>query len=77
MFVNGNTLMITSARKLKSVTVEHIPSQTAEQLSKSLSKVIKLYRGGGFILRVIMTKMDFEKVEKLLRNVEVNISAAR
>ena len=69
--------MITSARKLKSVTVEHIPSQTAEQLSKSLSKVIKLYRGGGFILRVIMTKMDFEKVEKLLRNVEVNISAAR
>ena len=40
--------MIISARKLKFATVEHIPSQTSEQIIKSLNKVIKLYGRGGF-----------------------------
>ena len=43
VFVNVNSFMITSARKLRFVTVEHTPSQTSDQLSKSLNKVIKLY----------------------------------
>ena len=30
------------------MTVEHIPSLTADQLIKSLNKVIKLYGRGGF-----------------------------
>ena len=35
IFVNGNLFMITLVRKLKFMTVERIPSLTAEQLSKS------------------------------------------
>ena len=48
MFVNGNSFIITSARKLKSTMVEHIPSQSVAQLSNSFNKVIKLYGRGGF-----------------------------
>ena len=54
--------MIASARKLKFVKVEHIPSQTSKQLSKSLNKVIKLYGRGGFIICLIMMDMDFWRV---------------
>ena len=59
MFVNGNAFMIKSAKYLKLLTVEHIPSQTADQLSKSLIKVIKLYGRGGFIIHVILVDMEF------------------
>ena len=58
------------------MTVEHIPSLTPDQLSKSLNKVIKLYGRGGFIIRVILMDMEFEKVAELLGNIEVKISAA-
>ena len=54
MFVNGNASVITSARKITFMTVEHILSQKAEQLSKILNKLIKLYVRGGFIIRMIM-----------------------
>ena len=77
MFANGNMFMITSARKLKLATIEHIPSQTAEHISKSLNRMIKLYRRGGFIIRVILMGIEFERVDKLMGNVKVNIAAAR
>ena len=44
--------MITSARKLKSVTNKHIPSRTAGHIDKISNKVIKLYGRGGFIISV-------------------------
>ena len=42
VFLNLNLFMITSARKIKFLTVDHISRQTSEQLSKSLNKVIKV-----------------------------------
>ena len=39
------------------MTLNHIPSQTADQISKNLSKVIKLYGRGGFIIYVILVDM--------------------
>ena len=76
IFFNVNEFMITSARKLKLVTVEHIWSQIDEQLSKSLNKVIKLYGRVSFIIRMILIDMEFEKVDELLQNFEFNIAAA-
>ena len=55
------------------MTVEHTPSQTSDQLSKSLIKVIKLHGRVGFIIHMILVDMEFEKVAELLGNVEVNI----
>ena len=77
IFVDGNVFIIISVRKLKFMTVEHIPSQTVEQLSKSLNKNMKLYGRGGFIIRVILMDMEFDNVARILGNVEVSIAAAR
>ena len=77
MFVNLNLFMITSAKKIEFATVGHIPSQTDEQISKILNKVINLYGRGGFIIHVILMDLEFEKVANLMVNVEVKISAAR
>ena len=77
MSANGNASMITSLRRMNFVTVEHIPSQKSEQLSKNLNKVIKLYGRGGFVIRVILMDMEFENVAELMGKVEVNIALAR
>ena len=68
MFVNGNMFMITSARKLKFETVEHIPIETSDHLQKSLNIVIKLNGIGGLIIRTILMNMYFEKMLELLVN---------
>ena len=75
IFVNGNTFTIKSARKIKFVKVEHIPILTADQLIKSLNKVIKLYGRGGFIIHVKLMDMEFVKVTGLLGNAEGTITA--
>ena len=72
--MNGNTFTIKSARKIKFVKVEHIPILTADQLIKSLNKLIKLYGRGGFIIRVKLVDMEFEKVTGLLRSAEGTIA---
>ena len=77
VFVNRYAFMVTSARNIRSLIVEHIPIQTDDQISKILNKVIKLYVRVGFIISVIMMDMEFEKVAEILVNVEVNIAVAR
>ena len=77
MFSNGNAFMITPARKLEFATVEHIQSQTSEQIIKSLNKLIKLYGRGGLFIRMILKEMEVEKVAELLVKVEVNLEESR
>ena len=77
MYVNINMFMITSARKIKFITIEHIRSRTYDQILKTLNKMINLYGRGGFIIHVILMDLEFEKVANLMVNVEVKISAAR
>ena len=64
MFDNENMLMTTLASKLKFATVEHIPIQTTDQISKSLNELIKLYVRSGFIINVILMDMEFDKVDE-------------
>ena len=75
-FVNGTSILITSARNLKFVTTKHILSQTVDQLIKILSsyKVIELYVRGGFVIHVILMYMDFENTADKLGKVEINTS---
>ena len=77
VFVNVNLFMITSARKLNFVTVEHIPSRKSNQLSSSLNKVVKLHGRGGFIIHVILMEADFENVAEILVKFGVNSAVAR
>ena len=77
VFVNRYAFMVTSARNIRSLIVEHIPIQTDDQISKILNKVIKLYGRFGFIIRVIMMDVEFDKVAETLGNFEVKFSASR
>ena len=59
------------------MTVEHIPSWTAEHLSESLNKFIELYGRCGFIICLILMDMDIEKGAEILGNIEVYITSPR
>ena len=75
MFVNGNSFIITSSRKLRFVTVKHIPSHTEGDLSKSLNGVMKFYGRVVLVICVILMGVEFNKFMYLLAQVEVNIAA--
>lgn len=77
MFVNGVAFLCTSSRDIRFFTAEHVPNRTAKQLSSSLKKIIRLYGSGGFIVRIILMDMEFEKVADEMENVIVNTTAAR
>ena len=77
MFVNGIPFMITFSQNIRLVTTEHVPTRTARQLAKSLMKVVKLYARGGFVVRLVLMDMEFDKIKDLVGLVEVNTTAAR
>ena len=76
MYVNGVVLLTTLFRKIKLQTMEHIQFQTAASLSKALTKVMKLYVRGGFIVNLIMMDGKFVKLESSFDLVEINTTAA-
>ena len=77
MFVNGIPFFITRSRDIKLITTEYIPSRTAKQLSSSLTKIVKVYARGGFIVRLVLMDMEFEKIKDEYDRVEINTTAAR
>jgi len=77
MFVNGIPFLITRSRDIRLNTVEFLPSRTAKQLSSSLTNIVKIYARGGFVVRLIMMDMEFEKVKDEFSRVVVNTTAAR
>ena len=60
MFVNGIAFLTTLSRKVIFLTIKHIPSHTAAHISSSLTKIVNIYKRGGF--RVIFIDIYFEKV---------------
>ena len=77
IFVNGIEFLTTLSRKIKFLAVEHIPPHTAEHIRSLLTKIVNIYTRGGFLVRVVLIDMDFEKVSDDLELVQVNTTAAR
>ena len=78
MFVNNIPFLITMSRKIKFITVEHIPTRTAKQLSKGLKRVMRLYSRAGMIVQTILMDMEFDKTaDHLMDSTVVNTSAAK
>ena len=50
MFVNRIPLLVSRSRNIKMNTAQFLPSCTARQLSSSLTKIVKVYARGGFIV---------------------------
>ena len=53
-FVDGIAFLLTVARKLKFVTVEHTPVCTAKSLFKNIKRVLQVYNRAGFTVRYVM-----------------------
>jgi hypothetical protein len=77
MFVNGLPFFVTMSRDIKIVSVEFLPSRTAEQLRSSITKVIYIYRRGGYMVRTCLMDMEFEPLVNCIDEVIVNTTAAR
>ena len=59
------------------ITAEFIPSRVAAMLSSALTKIVKLYAQGGFVVRLVLMDREFECIEDDFDKVVVNTSAAR
>ena len=57
------------------VTAEHVPTHIARRLAKLLMKVVKLYAHGGFVVRLVLMDMEFDKIKDLVGLAEVNTTA--
>ena len=77
MFVNGLPFFVTLSRHIKLVTIEFLPSRTAKQLCKSLTKVLWIYHRGGFVVRACLMDMEFDKLVDMMAEVMINTTAAR
>ena len=62
MFVNCIPFLVTRSRDIRLNTIEFLPSRTARQLSSSLTKIVQINARGGFIVRLVMMDMEFEKI---------------
>ena len=74
-FVNGIPFLITLSRNIHFVTVEHILSRTANQLSRSLSNSCSLYVHASYNVYFLSMDMDFDPVDSKIPHVAVNKAA--
>ena len=62
MFVNGAPFLITIPHGIKFVMVEHIPTCTAKQLSKSSKRVMKILSRSGMIVQTFLMDTNFFQI---------------
>jgi hypothetical protein len=79
MFVNGVAFLVTLSRGIRMYTAEYMPTRTVDQLGSGLTKVLNLYRRGGFVVRVILMDMEFEPLSdsfELVNTLETSSEAS-
>ena len=78
MFVNELAFLLTLSRNIWLFTAEHLPSCKAGQLSSVITTPINIYSRGGFIIRVIMVDMEFEKLKDapVMELIDVNTTVS-
>ena len=54
MFVGSIHFLVTFSRKIRQITVDHVPTRTAGQLDKSLMNIFKLYTRGSFVIFLVL-----------------------
>ncbi len=62
-FVNNTSFLITMLRRIKFVTAEHVPVQTAKSLAKHLDPVVHVYAQASFIVRTVLMDGEFKKIK--------------
>jgi hypothetical protein len=60
-FVDGTAFLVTLSRRIKFITVEHVPVRTAISLSKHITRVLQVYECAEFRVRTILMDGEFER----------------
>jgi hypothetical protein len=76
MFCNGLPFMTTVSHHIDFLTAEFLPTRTAEHLSSTLTKVLKLYGKNGFVVRLVHMDNEFACLQELLPFIEIELTAA-
>ena len=77
MFVNGIPFVFTFSRNIRLITCKHVPTCNSGQLAKYLMEIIKLCARGGFVTRLVIMDMEFEKVKYKVVLMKVNNTSAQ
>jgi hypothetical protein len=78
MFANGLPFLVTLSCDIQMHTAEYLPSRTAKVLGNSINKIKNLYLRGGFMVNLLLTVQEFDKVEPDIdEGIEVNITNAQ
>jgi hypothetical protein len=76
MFVCGLGFMVSTSRKLKFTTIEHVPRRTKPILVKSLNKVFNIYNSRGFKVVTALMDREFEPIRSQIHGTILNTTAA-
>ncbi len=76
-FVDSTSFLVTLSRRIKFITVEHVPVRTAISLSKHITRILQVYERAGFRVRTILMDGEFEKVQDSIPHVECNATVAK
>ena len=77
MFVNSLPFFVTVSRSIKMVTVQFLPSRTAEMLCNKLRTILTIYRRGGYLVRTALMDMEFKPLTEKMDDVLINTTSAR
>jgi hypothetical protein len=76
MFVCGLGFMVSTSRKLKFTTIEHVPRRTKPMLVKLLNKVFNIYNSRGFKVVTALMDREFEPLRSQIHGKILNTTAA-
>jgi hypothetical protein len=76
-FVDGTAFLVSLSRRIKFITMEHVPVRMAISLSKHITRILQVYERAGFRVRTILMDGEFEKVRDLIPRVECNTTVAK
>ena len=77
VFVNLVPFMVTQSRDIHMLMAKVLPNRRAPVLGRAITNVCRHYYRGGFIVRLVLMDMEFEKIKEDFTAVEVNTTAAR
>ena len=76
MFVNGIPFLVTMSRRIRFITVQHVPDRKASALANVMKQVMNLYSRAGFVCQTALMDGEFEPLKaKLVGSIEVNTTA--
>ena len=77
MFVKKFPFLVSVSHRLKFTTIEYVPNWKKEQLHKSLSKILQLYKSRGFEVNVVHMDPEFECLVDTMSETKINTTVAR